>query len=97
MALAGPAANVILVLVAALNLGLGLMPGIDNWGHLGGLIGGSLLTLALGPRFAVVLDGLQHPRLIDRQPWETRRSAALLALAAVGALAMAALYSPFGA
>jgi rhomboid protease GluP len=86
-----------LVLVALLNLALGLSPGIDNWGHVGGLIGGTLLTLALGPRFSVSLDRLQHTTLVDRQPWETRRAAALLALAAAGALAMAAIYSPLGA
>jgi rhomboid protease GluP len=86
-----------LVLVALLNLALGLSPGIDNWGHVGGLIGGSLLTLALGPRFAVSIDSLQHAALIDRQPWESRRTAALLALAAAGALAMIAIYSPLGA
>jgi rhomboid protease GluP len=31
-------------LVAAVNLLIGLTPGIDNWGHLGGLLGGAVLT-----------------------------------------------------
>ncbi|MGD2058083.1 MAG: rhomboid family intramembrane serine protease, partial [Anaerolineales bacterium] len=35
-----------IAIVALLNLGLGLMPGIDNWGHLGGLLAGVLLTLS---------------------------------------------------
>lgn len=35
--------------VAAVNLVLGLSPGIDNWGHLGGLLGGILFTWFGGP------------------------------------------------
>lgn len=35
--------------VAAINLLLGLNPGIDNWGHLGGLIGGLLFAWIAGP------------------------------------------------
>ena len=35
--------------IIALNLGLGfLIPGIDNFAHIGGLIGGALVTKALG-------------------------------------------------
>ena len=35
--------------VIALNLFLGFIaPGIDNWAHIGGLIGGVLITIALG-------------------------------------------------
>lgn len=35
--------------IIALNLGLGfLIPGIDNFAHIGGLIGGAMITMALG-------------------------------------------------
>lgn len=37
--------------IAAINLVLGLNPGIDNWGHLGGLLGGILFTWLGGPRW----------------------------------------------
>lgn len=34
-----------------INLLIGLMPGIDNWAHLGGLIGGVLATMAVGIKY----------------------------------------------
>jgi len=36
--------------IAAINLIIGLSPGIDNWGHLGGLLGGGLFAWLAGPR-----------------------------------------------
>ncbi len=38
------------ITVAAINLLIGLSPGIDNWGHLGGLIGGLIFTWFAGPK-----------------------------------------------
>ena len=35
--------------IAGVNLVLGLSPGIDNWGHLGGLLGGIIFTWFGGP------------------------------------------------
>lgn len=41
----------IVVLMAGVSLGYGLItPHIDNWAHLGGLIGGSMLGIVLSPR-----------------------------------------------
>jgi len=37
----------------AVNLFLGLSPGIDNWGHLGGLVGGFLYAWFAGPSFEI--------------------------------------------
>jgi rhomboid protease GluP len=42
-----------LLFVAGINLLLGLSPGIDNWGHVGGLVAGGLLALLLGPDLSV--------------------------------------------
>ena len=39
--------------VIAVNLFLGLSPGIDNWGHLGGLVGGFLYAWFAGPSFGI--------------------------------------------
>ena len=43
--------NMVIVIVINLIFGLS-MPGIDNWGHIGGLIGGALVAWGLLPRYA---------------------------------------------
>jgi rhomboid protease GluP len=42
-----------IVMVAVINLILGMSPGIDNWGHVGGLLGGLLFAWFGGPRWKV--------------------------------------------
>ncbi len=42
-----------IIQVAAINLLIGLSPGIDNWGHVGGLIGGAVFTWFTGPKYQV--------------------------------------------
>lgn len=42
-----------IITVATINLLIGLSPGIDNWGHLGGLMGGTLFTWFGGPQLRV--------------------------------------------
>jgi rhomboid protease GluP len=52
----GPRARGLLMnlgLVIVVNLLLGLQPRIDNWGHLGGLIGGFLFAWFAGPRYQI--------------------------------------------
>ena len=80
-----------IVLVALLNLGLGLMPGIDNWGHLGGLLAGITLTLSLGPRYEVVWASVDDGRLVDRQPWGAIRVYFIAASGMLSALALIVL------
>lgn len=48
--------------VAVLNLLIGLAPNIDNWGHVGGLVGGAALTWLVGPLFVLhnEYDGSVH-------------------------------------
>lgn len=41
------------VVIIAINLFIGLSPGIDNWGHVGGLLGGIIFTWFAGPLWAV--------------------------------------------
>jgi rhomboid protease GluP len=49
-----------IIQVAAINIIIGLSPGIDNWGHIGGLIGGAFYTWFGGPQLSI----LNKPPLI---------------------------------
>jgi rhomboid protease GluP len=40
-----------IISVAVINLLIGLSPGIDNWGHIGGLVAGSLFAWGGGPLY----------------------------------------------
>jgi membrane associated rhomboid family serine protease len=53
-----------------INLLYGLSsPRIDNWGHMGGMVGGALAALALGPRWkATTLPGKRGEWLVDAAP-----------------------------
>jgi len=42
-----------LLTIVAINFAIGLTPGIDNWGHLGGLIGGLAFAWLGGPVYQV--------------------------------------------
>lgn len=53
--------------IAAINLFLGLQPGIDNWGHVGGLVGGLMFTWFAGPLWEV--EGITPTlQLVDQRP-----------------------------
>ncbi len=69
-----------LVTIAVVNFVIGLSPGIDNWGHLGGFIFGGAFAWFAGPRFGV--EGLPPElRLRDKRlPAQVWRVALLLAL-----------------
>lgn len=86
-----------IVLVALMNLGLGFMPGIDNWGHLGGLLTGVALTLSLGPRYEAVWASVDDGRLVDRQPWGAVRVLFFAASGLLSALALVVLFFLAGA
>ncbi len=55
-------------ILIAINLAIGFSPGsgINNYAHLGGLVGGLVLGLALAPRFRVAWDGVA-PYLVNRR------------------------------
>ena len=63
-----------MLVVIVINLIFGLSAGnIDNWGHIGGLLGGALVAVGLMPRYqppAVVRYGPQPLEEVDRRPWE---------------------------
>jgi len=56
-----------LVVIAVINLIIGLQPGIDNWGHIGGLIAGTLYAWFAGP--VLVIKGIYpNMTLVDERP-----------------------------
>jgi rhomboid protease GluP len=56
------------IFIAAINLFvIGSLPGIDNWGHIGGLIGGLMFTSLAGPQW-VVEANLFGYSLVDKRP-----------------------------
>lgn len=72
--------------VAVINFLIGLSPGIDNWGHLGGLFGGLLFTWFGGPLLKV--EGLYpYFRLEDERDTGAAYTSLALVLAIFGALA----------
>ncbi len=79
-----------IILVAVINFIIGLSPGIDNWGHLGGLLAGTAFAWLAGPQ--IVRFGMPPAvRVFDRRPALATWRSALLVLAAVIALLIAAL------
>ncbi|MEW6715966.1 MAG: rhomboid family intramembrane serine protease [Chloroflexota bacterium] len=70
-----------IIYLAVINLIIGLSPGIDNWGHLGGLIGGVAFTWFGGPKLK--LTGLYPHLALDD---ERRTSEVLNATFLVGTL-----------
>jgi len=59
----GPRAKAVLnnlITLAAINLMIGLSPGIDNWGHVGGLLGGLLFTWIAAPEYRVAGEGPEY-------------------------------------
>jgi rhomboid protease GluP len=68
------------IFVVAVNLLLGLTPGIDNWGHVGGLIGGLIFGWFAGPVWEVqgIVPALHMAD--KREPREVVTGAAIVIL-----------------
>lgn len=59
-----------IVQIAVINIIIGLSSGIDNWGHIGGLVGGIVFTWFAGPAWK--LEGLSpHLELVDQRSEQT--------------------------
>jgi rhomboid protease GluP len=77
-----------IVFIAAINLFIiGSLPGIDNWGHIGGLVGGLMFTTFAGPKWEV--EG-SYPSfyLADKRPFSSVIVGAATVVLIFGALAM---------
>jgi len=76
-----------LILIAVVNLIIGLSPGIDNWGHMGGLLGGTIFAFLGGPILKV--EGLSpNLRIVDTRQNSDVVRAAVLDVLIFGALAI---------
>jgi rhomboid protease GluP len=90
------------IFVVAVNLMLGLTPGIDNWGHVGGLLGGLVFTWFAGPVWEVrqtapMLGTMPAAYLTDRREGRevlTGAAAVILIFGALAALGMAGAVAP---
>lgn len=80
-----------ILMIALINLFIGLSPGIDNWGHMGGLLGGTLFAWFGGPILA--LEGI-FPNLSVQDRRETREVflTGLMVAAIFALLAAATIY-----
>jgi len=74
------------VVIAGINLVIGLQPGIDNWGHIGGLAGGALFAWLGGPSYRVS-SGLFGPSIADERESVDALRAGLAVLAVFSILA----------
>ena len=73
--------------IVAINLFIGLSPGIDNWGHIGGLFGGVLFALIAGTIWEVA--GIQPDlHFEDKREFKDWVTGAGLVLIIFGALAV---------
>ena len=75
------------VFIAIVNLIIGLQPGIDNWGHVGGLLGGLMFTWFAGPIWKI--EGAPPAlHLVDQRETRDVIVGAALVILVFSALAM---------
>ncbi len=70
----GPQARTMLtniVVIVVINLALGLSPGIDNWGHMGGLITGLAFGWFAGPHMEITYNYPEYQLVDQRSPATT--------------------------
>jgi rhomboid protease GluP len=77
-----------IIFIAAINLFIiGSLPGIDNWGHIGGLLGGLMFTSFAGPKWEV--EGIYPAyQLVDKRPFSAVLVGAATVVLIFGGLAM---------
>lgn len=70
-----------ILIIAGINLAIGLTPGIDNWGHVGGLLGGAVLCWLLGPVYALETEPVtRQTKVVDVSPMNWQRWLGVLAV-----------------
>lgn len=80
-----------IIVIAGINLLIGTMPGIDNWGHIGGLVGGVIFGWFGGPKLTLQRDYAAVRIEDERQPGDALRAGLLVGLVFGGLLLAAVL------
>jgi len=77
-----------IIFIAAINLFIiGSLPGIDNWGHIGGLLGGLIFTSFAGPTYEI--EGTYPAfHVVDKRPVQAIIIGAATVVLIFGGLAM---------
>ena len=77
-----------IIFIAAINLFIiGSLPGIDNWGHIGGLVGGLMFTTFAGPLWEI--EGVYPAyQAVDKRSFGSVITGAAVVVMIFGALAM---------
>jgi rhomboid protease GluP len=76
-----------ILFIIFVNLFLGLAPNIDNWGHIGGLVGGLMFTWFAGPLWQV--EGIPPAlQLVDGREEREMITGAVVTAVIFGALAV---------
>jgi rhomboid protease GluP len=82
----GAIANIIFIAVVNLLI-IGSLPGIDNWGHIGGLLGGLIFSFFAGPIYEV--EGIYPAyHVVDKRPFSAVIVGAATVVLIFGGLAM---------
>jgi len=76
------------IFIVGVNLFLGLAPNIDNWGHIGGLVGGLMFTSFAGPLWDVESNLVGGYNLMDKRPSGNIFVGAVVTAVIFGALAV---------
>ncbi|MCB0117985.1 MAG: rhomboid family intramembrane serine protease [Anaerolineales bacterium] len=80
------------VFIIAINLFLGLAPSIDNWGHIGGLIGGAIFAWFAAPKWITVGMPPEFSLQDERESREVSIGVALVLLIFGGLTAWALMF-----
>jgi rhomboid protease GluP len=83
----GKAALQNVLTLAGMNVVIGIMVGADNWGHIGGLLGGLAFAWFGGVKFEVRSESFASVRVEDMRGWSEQLTGAAVVFITFGALA----------
>ncbi len=84
-----------IIFIVVVNLAIGLTPGIDIWGHIGGLLGGLIFAWFAGPKWAI--EGVAPAlHVADKREARDVITGAAIVILVFGALALWGLRSLSG-